>query len=73
MDIPIIAAHLDKHNKKSLSSKVPAILRDNTYFANVPFGPKKIKYALDFFPNSYEKHRGKVGSIYYPNIEELVS
>lgn len=52
MDIPIIAANLDKAN--SATSKTPPILKENCYFVSVPFEMKKIKYAFDNFPDEYQ-------------------
>lgn len=63
MDIPIIAAHLDGSN--SGSNKTPPLLKENCYFLNVPFGPKKIKYALDVFPNAYHANKSEAPSSRY--------
>ena len=54
-DIPIIAANLDKANGETL--KAPPILKNEAYFVSVPFGPKRIKYALDNFPDEYAKSK----------------
>jgi hypothetical protein len=56
LDIPIIVVNLDKSN--SSNEKNPAILKNRAYFVSVPFDMKKIKYALDNFPDKYrrEKH-----------------
>lgn len=56
MDIPIIAVNL---NGSAYSTNLtPPIIKNNCYFVSVPFGPKKVKYALDNFPEEYhrEKH-----------------
>jgi len=53
MDIPIIAVNLNKLNQAH--SKTPPILKKNAYFVSVPFELKKIKYALDNFPNEYSR------------------
>jgi len=55
MDIPIIAVNLNKLNE--IHSKTPPILKNNAYFVSVPFELKKIKYALDNFPNEYDKEK----------------
>ncbi len=55
MDIPIIAVNLNKLNKAH--SKTPPILKNNAYFVSVPFEVKKVKYALDNFPNEYSKYK----------------
>lgn len=64
MDIPIIAMNLDKSNDATL--KTPAILKDKCFFVNVPYDQKKIKHALDNFPNYYHqnKHNG-ASSLHY--------
>lgn len=64
MDIPIIAVNLDKSNDDT--SKTPAILKDNCFFLNVPYDQKKIKYALDNFPDHYgSSNRTKASSLAY--------
>lgn len=63
MDIPIIAVHLDKTNGSS--DKIPPILRDKCYFVNVPFEQKKIKYALDEFPDAFHKNKSDAPSSRY--------
>lgn len=55
MDIPIIAVNIDKSNYET--DKTPPILKNNCYFVNVPFDMKKIRHALDHFPDQY--HRKK--------------
>lgn len=55
MDIPIIAVNLDKHDGATINT--PPILRDNSYFVSVPFEMKKIKYALDYFPDEYHREK----------------
>lgn len=60
MDIPIIAVHLDGSNQST--AKTPAFLRDNCYFVNVPFELKKIKYALDNFPDEYHTSKSEAPS-----------
>ena len=55
MDIPIIAANLDKSN--CATNKTPPILKKSCYFVNVPFEMKKIRYALDNFPTDYHKEK----------------
>ena len=60
LDIPIIAANLDKATEAT--SKTPAILKERAYFVNVPFGPRKIKYALDHFPSEYTRNKKQAPS-----------
>lgn len=55
MDIPIIAVNLDNSNGQTL--KTPPILKNKCYFVSVPYGIKKIKYALDQFPSFYHKNK----------------
>jgi sugar-specific transcriptional regulator TrmB len=55
MDIPIIAVNLNKLNKEY--AKTPPILKNNAYFVSVPFELKKVKYALDNFPNEYSRNK----------------
>lgn len=57
LDIPIIAANLDKRN--SATELTPSILKKEAYFISVPFGIKPIKYALENFPSSYKKAKDK--------------
>lgn len=54
-DLPIIAVNLDKSNGET--NKTPPILKNNCYFVSVPFEIKKIKYALDHFPNEYNREK----------------
>ncbi len=60
MDIPIIAVNLCKSN--SCTVRTPPILKNNAYFVSVPFDQKKIKYALDEFPNEYHKKKSEAPS-----------
>lgn len=60
LDLPIIAVNLDKNNKETI--KTPPILKNTAYFVNVPFEMKKIKHALDFFPNEYKKNKNEAPS-----------
>ncbi len=55
MDIPIIAANLNKVN--SAHSNTPPILKNNAYFVSVPFEREKIKNALDNFPSYYHSNK----------------
>ena len=55
MDIPVIAVNLDGSNGST--AKTPPILKNNAYFVSVPFEMKKIKHALDNFPNEYHKNK----------------
>ncbi len=69
LDIPIIAANLDKATKAT--AKTPAILKDTAYFVNVPFGPRKIKHALNNFPSYYEKNKHKTPASLHYNWREV--
>lgn len=60
LDLPIIAVNLDKKN--SATDKTPPILKNTAYFVSVPFDQKKIKKALDLFPNEYHKNKSKAPS-----------
>ena len=65
MDIPIIAVNLNKVNKAHV--KTPPILKNEAYFVSVPYEVKKIKYALDHFPNFYHKNKNQApSSLTYP-------
>ncbi len=57
MDLPIIAVNLDGANRST--QLTPPILKNYAYFLNIPFGVKKIKYALDNFPSAYETHKNE--------------
>ncbi|ELB2789774.1 MULTISPECIES: TIR domain-containing protein [Aeromonas] len=57
MDLPIVAVNLDKQNGGT--DKTPPILNKNAYFVSVPYEIKKIKYALDYFPEYYHKNKNK--------------
>lgn len=55
-DIPIIVVNLN--NKKVYDDDLcPSAVKDWTYTINIPFRMKIIKYALDNFPNSYDKRK----------------
>ena len=55
-DIPIIVVNLN--NKRSFDdANCPAAIKDNTYTVNVAFKMKIIKYALDNFPDNYDRWR----------------
>jgi len=65
MDIPIIAVNLNKLNEAH--SKTPPILKNKAYFVSVPFELKKVKYALDNFPDFYHKNKSEApASLTYP-------
>ena len=59
-DLPIIAVNLDGSNGST--SKTPPILKNTAYFVSVPFDQAKIKYALDNFPDEYEKNKDQAPS-----------
>jgi len=54
-DLPIIAVNLNKAN--GLTDLTPPILKENAWFVSVPFEMKKIKHALDKFPDQYANTR----------------
>ena len=58
LGIPIIAVNLDKTN--AANSKTPPILNDNAYFVTVPFELKKIRYALDNFPDEFAREKRRL-------------
>uniref|UniRef100_UPI00102A17E0 TIR domain-containing protein n=2 Tax=Vibrionaceae TaxID=641 RepID=UPI00102A17E0 len=60
MDIPIVAVNLCKSDGET--DKTPAILKNKAYFVSVPFEVKKIKYALNNFPDEYHKNKTKAPS-----------
>jgi len=65
MDIPIIAVNLNKLNQAHTNT--PPILKNNAYFVSVPFELKKVKYALDYFPDYYHKNKNQApSSLTYP-------
>lgn len=68
MDIPIIAANLNKVNNEHANT--PPILKNNAYFISVPFGIEPIKFALDNFPSSYNKNKSEApSSMYYKKFD----
>jgi len=72
MDIPIIAVNLNKENEEH--AKTPPILKKKAYFVSVPYEVKKIKYALDNFPDFYHKNKAEApSSLTYPWHEILLS
>jgi len=60
LDIPIIAVNLCNSNRET--TRTPPILKNNGYFVSVPFEVKKIKYALDNFPNEYHREKSNAPS-----------
>lgn len=62
LDIPIIAANLDKKN--GTTKLTPPILKNNALYVSVPFGIKPIKRALTSFPDEYKKLKKEHGEDY---------
>lgn len=72
LDIPVVFANLNK-SRKSQNHLIPQNLLD-LYTVSVAFGPRAIKFALDYFPDDYYDHRRTRSgpyeysdSIYYEN------
>ena len=52
LDLPIIAANLNKKNKQD-DSLCPAIIKNNGRVVHIPYSMEAIKHALDGFPAEY--------------------
>jgi len=62
-DIPIIVVNLNK--KRSYDDNLcPSAIKDGTYTISVSFAMKIIKYALDNFPDDYEKNKNNKNHTY---------
>ncbi len=55
-DIPIIVVNLNK-NRTYDKNLCPSVIKDGIYTINVSFEMKIIKYALDYFPDIYDKKK----------------
>lgn len=53
-NLPIIAVNIDGHNGSTKNT--PPILMESAYFLSVPFEMRKIKYALNNFPENHAKY-----------------
>ncbi len=56
-DLPIIVVNLNKE-KELDSAHCPAMLQ-NSLSMHIPYGPKIMQYALDYWPESHRTHRSK--------------
>jgi hypothetical protein len=54
LDLPIIAANLNKKNRQDYD-RCPSIIRDNGRVVHIPYTMDAIKYALDHFPAEYSR------------------
>jgi hypothetical protein len=66
LDLPIIAVNLDGGRRYD-SDRCPPILRDQ-YVVHVAFKAKIIQYALDHFPDEYDRRtQNSEGNRHYPD------
>lgn len=64
-DLPTIVVNLN-NDRKYDSVLCPSAIGDEVYTIHVSFSPKIIQYALDNFPNQYEKYKdAKFGNYWY--------
>ena len=65
LKLPIIVAYMNKSEKLDESVCPTALVDENC--VHVPFSPKKIKHALDNFPNHYAANKDKEKTNYHYN------
>ncbi|EHR6926458.1 TIR domain-containing protein [Vibrio parahaemolyticus] len=73
LDIPVIIVNLNQ-SRVSENNRIPTKLTGDIYTISTSFQPKIIKYALDNFPEQYEKNKKdssekrKKGPYYYKDF-----